>query len=137
MKKRWGLSFTDPRLVRRPTLYASPGVPAGEGSYPNKGLCSAVRGIFQLFGLWGLFFALGCCLRHPGHETFHLLCFTLAKRSMAVAMLIDSGIYIFHTAFEVIIILLLQFPCSCFSSKYLVLLSRCCIYVFIQSLSGL
>lgn len=64
----------DPRLVRGAPLYAKPGVLAAEGSYPNRGLCSAVRGIFQLFKLWGLFFALGCCLRPPGMN--HFTCYT-------------------------------------------------------------
>lgn len=70
VKWRWGFSFMDPRLVRGAPLYASLGVPAAEGSYPNRGLCSAVRGIFQLFKLWSLFFALGCYLRPPGMNHF-------------------------------------------------------------------
>lgn len=42
--------------------------PMSGRSYPNKGLCSAVSSIFQLFTLWGLCF--GVLSQASGHEPF-------------------------------------------------------------------
>lgn len=97
VKWRWGLSCTEPRLVCGALCAPAP-VPAAEGSYPNKGSAQLSGASFSCWScgvsalLWG-------AVSGPGHESFHLLCFTLAKPSVTGAQLKRSWYTPFSNSF--------------------------------------
>lgn len=90
-----GALFHGPETCSPPPFVRQPRCPGRGRLVPKQRALLSCQRHLSPVQLVGSLLCFGLLSQAPGHATFHLLCFTLAKRSMASARLIDPGIYLF------------------------------------------